>query len=165
MRWRPDGNRGWCEGEVLAEQGGVNLGWRQRDQHRARCAGQSRAGCVANAPTPHNSERDQPLGVSLRSPRLLDRIQAGTGLSSQNFCCVLLPESLTALPSSIPGCLLRARLVMTEGRLGIEEAKGTQNQQKKPGGIGRGVGGGESPRPAWGGDGRNRLGSQGPGLS
>lgn len=38
---------------------------------------------------------------------------------------------------------------MTEGRLGIEEAKGTQNQQKKQEALGEGLGVGESPRPAW----------------
>lgn len=60
------------------------------------------------------------------------------------------------MPSSILGCLLRARLVMIEGRLGIEEAwesavgwpREHKTSRKSRRRWARGVGGGVT-RPAW----------------
>ena len=76
------------------------------------------------------------------------------------------------MPSSILGCLLRARLVMIEGRLGVEEAwesavswpREHKTSRKSRRRWVRGVGGGVT-KTCLGRDGRNRLGSQGPGLS
>lgn len=60
------------------------------------------------------------------------------------------------MPSSILGCLLRARLVMIEGRLGIEEAwesavswprEHKTSRKSRRRWARDGVG--ESPRPAW----------------